>query len=391
LGPQRQFDENVVGGIGIRKNVIVFVHLLNDRSGSPKVLAAAIAIVRDSGEDVQLFVGSDGEGCLNDVHVPTTLYWYRRGQNRWVTLLTFIYSQIRLFIHLLRAKDLPPDALIYVNTLLPFGAALFGLLTGRRVIYHLHEVSVTPALFKHFLIGMARCTGKLMIYVSDFHRKSLPIGRVPSITVHNALDPEFLVSASKLPLYQPRRSGSFRVVMLTSLRGYKGVPEFLRLAAEFLARPDVVFHLVANEEENSICRYFADKSVPVNVTVFPRTSDPASHYATASLVVNLTRTDLCQETFGLTLLEAMACGVPVIAPPVGGPLELVTDQHEGFLVDSRDVEMLVDRVHQLVDSEELCMRFSAAAQQTAAKFSPEHFALQLRNALQSVDSKKSVS
>lgn len=361
--------------------MIIFCHLLNDRSGSPKVLAAAITGLCAGKEGAHLFVGSDGTGCLDETGIPITRYWYRRGTNRLVTLFTYFLSQVSLFLRLLRMRDLPRDAVLYVNTLLPFGAALFGAMTRRTVIYHLHEVSVTPAPLRWFLIGIARLTARRLIYVSDFHHSCLPISSVPASTVYNALDRAFANRASTAPPYRPRRDGRFRVLMLASLRDYKGVPEYVALAARFADSPDLTFDLVANDDETAIRRYFANLLLPANLTVHPRTGDPAAHYAEASLVLNLSRPDQWLETFGLTLLEAMAFGIPVIAPPVGGPLELVSDGQEGFLVDSRQADLLYQKVWQLAEDEELCLRMSAAARQRAARFSQENFVQGLREAL----------
>jgi len=51
------------------------------------------------------------------------------------------------------------------------------------------------------------------------------------------------------------------------------------------------------------------------------------HYASADVFVLSSRT----ETFGLVLLEALACGLPVAALPVPGPLDVVADSRAGAL------------------------------------------------------------
>jgi glycosyltransferase involved in cell wall biosynthesis len=51
------------------------------------------------------------------------------------------------------------------------------------------------------------------------------------------------------------------------------------------------------------------------------------HYASADVFVLPSRT----ETFGLVLLEALACGLPVAALPVSGPLDVIGDSGAGVL------------------------------------------------------------
>ncbi len=360
--------------------MIVYCHLLNDCSGSPRVLCSAIAALTQTGDHSRLFVGSDGSGCLDDAGIVITRYWYRRTPYRLLTLFTYLFSQLSLLVRLLRSRDIDRHALIYINTLLPFGAALYGRMTGRPVVYHLHEVSVSPAPLRWFLTTVARHTARRLIYVSDFHRGCLPIPAVPARTVHNALDEVFLTRVDASP-YRHRRDDRFNVLMLASLRDYKGVPEFLALADRLAVRPDIRFDLVLNDDEAATRRYFAATTVPLNVTIHPRTDDPAAHYSRASLVMNLSRPDQWVETFGLTLLEAMAFGIPVIAPPVGGPVELVSEGCEGFLIDCRNGDELAEKVLQLADDEALCLKLSVAARGRAAQFSPAAFAQALREAL----------
>lgn len=52
------------------------------------------------------------------------------------------------------------------------------------------------------------------------------------------------------------------------------------------------------------------------------------------------------ETFGVTLIEAMACGKPVIATRSGGPETFVHDDN-GLLVPTGDVEALADAMRQM--------------------------------------------
>ena len=57
--------------------------------------------------------------------------------------------------------------------------------------------------------------------------------------------------------------------------------------------------------------------------------DLARHYAAGDVFVFPSRTD----TFGLVLLEALACGLPVAAYPVPGPLDVIGNSGCGVLDD----------------------------------------------------------
>ncbi|MFV2090808.1 MAG: glycosyltransferase family 4 protein, partial [Pseudomonadales bacterium] len=58
--------------------------------------------------------------------------------------------------------------------------------------------------------------------------------------------------------------------------------------------------------------------------------DLVAHYCTADVFVFPSRTD----TLGLVMLEAMACGVPVAAYPIQGPLDVVADSGAGVLSEN---------------------------------------------------------
>ena len=72
-----------------------------------------------------------------------------------------------------------------------------------------------------------------------------------------------------------------------------------------------------------------------------------------------------QESFGLAALEAMACGVPVVASRVGGLPELVEDGITGSLHDPRDVEAMAASAIAILQDEETHRRMAAAARRVA--------------------------
>jgi len=60
-----------------------------------------------------------------------------------------------------------------------------------------------------------------------------------------------------------------------------------------------------------------------------------------------------EEGFGVVILEAMACGVPVVATRCGGPEGIITDGTDGFLVPRDDAGAMAARLKTLLDSPEI--------------------------------------
>lgn len=79
------------------------------------------------------------------------------------------------------------------------------------------------------------------------------------------------------------------------------------------------------------------------------------------------------EGFGMVLIEAMACGLPVISFDCPcGPRDIISDNEDGLLVQNGDVNSYVGKLSLLMDDASLRQRMSAAGRKNVERFKMDH-------------------
>jgi alpha-maltose-1-phosphate synthase len=90
------------------------------------------------------------------------------------------------------------------------------------------------------------------------------------------------------------------------------------------------------------------------------------------------------EGCALVVLEALACGLPVIVTPNTGSIEFVRDGCEGFIVPIRSSDAIAERLHTLSRDRELLAAMSRNAHATAGKKSWESYRADWADAVRAV-------
>lgn len=350
---------------------IVCAHLLNDYSGSPKVLAQIIDIFSKNDYSIDLYLGHASKGFLSKANANILFYPYQRNNNKLITFLYFFLSQLNLFFKLLKYRK--KDVVIYVNTMLPFGAAIMGKLTGKLVIYHIHETSIRPKLFKKFLRMIIKLTASKIIYVSEYLKLNQGFNDKNQLILYNSLNKSFLIKALENNYTHRDKKGNFNIFLIASLKIYKGILEFIAIAKKCSANKKLKFILILNANTTDINYFFKNIEISQNLRILPSQEDLHKYYKSASLVLNLSRVDQWVETFGLTIIEAMAYGIPVIVPPIGGPAEIVEDNVDGFLISSYEIEKISKKIIHLFNNKSLCIKLSERAKLKANNFDESIF------------------
>jgi len=91
-----------------------------------------------------------------------------------------------------------------------------------------------------------------------------------------------------------------------------------------------------------------------------------------------------QEIFGIVNLEAMACGVPIVASKVGGVPDVVKHGENGLLVPPRDPNALADAIIYLLENEDIRKKMGTKGKEIVENYAWEKIAEKYEKVYQSV-------
>lgn len=192
------------------------------------------------------------------------------------------------------------------------------------------------------------------------------------VTIHNGIDIERFVKPSRSTAASARRK--LRVGTTGQWTPIKGQEDFIRAAAIVCATPaDVEFVIVgwdksaAGENRKFLATLIHRLNVDERVSLVGRVDDMPALLATLDVFVSTGRV----EAFGLSIVEAMAAGIPVIATESAGAREILKGDLTGRLVPVGDVEAIAGAIIDLLKDPSERERLAQQAQADAR----EHYSL----------------
>lgn len=164
----------------------------------------------------------------------------------------------------------------------------------------------------------------------------------------------------------------------------KGLPAILEAMQKLSSTPARL--LVVGNDSCAPFRAMAEKlGVHDRCIREPANEDILDAYAAADIYVSPSRED----SFGMPVAEAMACGLPVITSESAGVSSLIHDGLDGFVLrDPRDVESLAKLIRILYEQPELRSRMVQAAAKTTLEWTWERNATAVWQLLQEASAKK---
>jgi glycosyltransferase involved in cell wall biosynthesis len=160
-----------------------------------------------------------------------------------------------------------------------------------------------------------------------------------------------------------------RVIFAGRLEAQKGISDLLQ-AWQFVYAHHPEWHLdiygngsLEAEIRSEVAR------LNMNIHLNPAEADIMDRYCEHSIFV----LSSVFEPFGLVLVEAMSCGLPVVAFDCPyGPRSIITDGVDGFLVENRNIKQFADAIIRLMEDKELRLKMGQKGILTSCQYSAEH-------------------
>ena len=275
-------------------------------------------------------------------------------------------------------KDFQPDVVHFINPF-AFGFACYD---------HLAKANVAvPVMFSFHTLyaefvkryGVLKPLSNLLWNVTrDYHNRAdinLTVSQVTCDELSEnrfermrvwqpAINAELFRSARTSPEMRQRLQGPHqagRLLLTVSRLAPEKNVELLTKVLPLI--PDASLAIVGDgPQRGALEKQFAD--LPVNFVGYLKGEELAEGYASADAFVYASET----ETMGNVVLEAMASGIPVIAPRAGGIPSLVEHEKAGLLFDPGDAEGCAALVNRVFAEPEL----SGVIQNGARSFAEQH-------------------
>jgi glycosyltransferase involved in cell wall biosynthesis len=315
----------------------------------------------------------------------------------------FLYTYMRL-------KRADPDV-IHVHS--EFGCGLEGMLLGRwkrvPVIGTFHTFFAEPEYLKQFRIPNFEITRKAMWkYSVTFYNRCCHIVS-PSKSVREHLVTRGLTRPATLMSngidrinFRPREEmdayrrslgiADFAFIYVGRVSMEKSLDIVLKAFRETLkVNPRAKLVIVGNgPSDGPLDQWIPELGLADSVIRTGRIERDQLMKDNVPLLGDVFVTASKTENQPVSLLEAMAFGLPMIGPRAKGIPELVEDGVDGVIFEPDDVEELAEAMTRLMENETLCRELSAAAIRNANEHRIDKIGKQLEEIYQAaIDSKKS--
>lgn len=315
-----------------------------------------------TGKDVTIFCGHDGYSKRHETVDGVQII--RRGGFYTVYFWAFIYYLLKL-----RRKY---DIIIDAENGIPFLTPLFSRKPIFLLVHHVHqeifrahlskplatialfiETKVMPFVYKNKpIIAVSKSTKQEIIHLG-FSEKNLMIIN-PGITTNN--------------FSKTKKTKDPTFIYLGRLQRYKNIDILITAFAKIVSQYPTAKLLIAGTGESidNIKTIIQQLKLEKHVSLLGRVSEQEKVNLFGSSWMAIQPSQI--EGWGITVIEANACGTPVIASNVNGLKDSIISNKTGLLVDVKNFDQLAAAMIKLTKNKNLREKLSAEAYHWAQTF-----------------------
>jgi glycosyltransferase involved in cell wall biosynthesis len=187
--------------------------------------------------------------------------------------------------------------------------------------------------------------------------------------IRNGVDTKFFCPSTRLSRRGAARElfelspNEFTLLFIGNDWKKKGLTTVLQALAECRELP-LKLLVVGDDDRRGYGESIQRFSIEDKVRFLPKSPDVLQFYAAGDVCV----APSLEDAFGLPVLEAMACGLPVISSPRAGVSEIINDRMDGFVLrNPEDSRELAGLLRTLCSNSELCRRVGQQARAAAIR------------------------
>ena len=364
-------------------NNIVFLHSSSELYGSDRSLLNLVKNLDKDKFNITVILPDDGplvdkinsfdnvEVIINELAVLRRKNLSLSGMSKYFIELM---RSIKFINNLIKEKSID---IVYTNTSVIFVGGISAKICKVKSVWHIREI--IKSKYERFIVSkIVNIFSDYIIANSKATAEAISKNKDKVKVVYNAIDIEKNSDLKGIDEFYKevaativKSNNKIKIGMAGRINRWKGQKLFVDMAKLVSEENDNVEFLIAGDvykgEDyilDNLKGYILESGVKDKIGLLGQVDNMSNFYKKLDIFV---LPSIQPEPFGLVVIEAMNNKLPVVATNHGGPVEIIDNNIDGFLVDYKDAREMAQVVNKLIKDKELRNYISANAEKKVKK------------------------
>lgn len=286
--------------------------------------------------------------------VPSVFFHVLRGKYDVVMLWEDYPFMCHLAYFAARIRNIPTT----LSTDRTYSLSGFSL---KSLVLKILDSTINRTLRNNVDAYIAHCSA-----AKEFVIRELKTGKDVKV-IHIGVDTDFFKPVSSESVYL--KEGGFKILTIARLHKYKGLEYLIKAMTSVVDKhPDVKLYIKGKGPEEENLKKMVAKFGLSNNIIFLKEAIPGDKMPDFYSECDLYVQPSIIEPFGFAVLEAAACGKPVVGTKTGGMKDTIVDGITGFSVQPANAEELSRAIIKLIDDKILLMKMGESARKESLNY-----------------------